>query len=179
MTNDAAREIAELRRRILRLEARESCVSSFNEYLHHLDAAFVDELLALFTARARLDVVNFPPGSGRNLSFEGYEAIRSLYARVPAGFTRHHSANVSVDVRDDGEQAELSAYFLTSREYGIGGGLYQATLVPGPERWLFDQLRIVSTWGWVLPQDAPPYLSELLGEGALREGRPVVYRTPG
>jgi hypothetical protein len=178
MTDSASDEIAELRSRIARLEARDACTSSFNEYLHHLDAAYTDELLAVFAPDAHLDVVNFPPGSGRDLAFDGRDAIRKLYERVPAGISRHHSANVTVAVRHDGQEAELSAYFITSSAYGFGGGLYQGTLAPTPERWQFTRLRIVSTWGWVLPQETPPYLSEQLGQGALRGGRPVLYRPP-
>jgi hypothetical protein len=179
MAAPATDENVELRSRIARLEAREACVSSFNEYLHHLDAVYTDELLAVFAADAHLDVVNFPPGSGRNLAFDGRDAIRKLYEKVPAGISRHHSANVTVAVRPDAQEAELSAYFITSSAYGFGGGLYQGTLAPADGRWCFTRLRIVSTWGWVLPQETPPYLSEHLGLGALRDGRPVVYRPPG
>jgi G:T/U-mismatch repair DNA glycosylase len=42
--------------------------------------------------------------------------------------------------------------------------------------WLIARLRISSTWGWVLPQEAPPFLAEHLGAGTLRGGRPVVYQ---
>jgi len=172
-------ELDELKQRVARLEARDACVSSFNEYLHSLDAAFLDEIVAVFTADARLDVINFPPGSGRNLSLSGHEEIRGLYSRVPAGLTRHHSANVSVSVAADAGSAQLSAYFITSGAYSFGGGLYQGTLRPGDPRWCFTELRIVSTWGWALPQDTPPYLAEHLGTGALREGRPVRAPLPG
>ena len=43
---------------------------------------------------------------------------------------------------------------------------------------VFERLRIASTWGWSIPQEKPPYLSEHQGKGALRDGRPVVYRLP-
>lgn len=39
----------------------------------------------------------------------------------------------------------------------------------------FHEMHIVSTWGWVLPTDAEPYLAEPLGTGALRQGRPIRY----
>jgi hypothetical protein len=172
-------ELADLRRRVERLEARDACVSAFNEYLHYLDGGLTDELMEVFAPDAALDVVNFPPGSGKDLAFHGRDEIRGLYGRVPAGMSRHHSANVTVDVADDAQQAELSAYFLTSSAYGIGGGVYQGTLAPTDVRWQFRALRIVSTWGWVLPQDAPPYLAEHLGTGALRDGRPVTVRLAG
>ena len=35
-----------------------------------------------------------------------------------------------------------------------------------------------STWGWVVPQETPPFLAEHLGAGTLRGGRPVVYEPP-
>jgi hypothetical protein len=168
-------ELADLRARVARLEARESCVSTFNEYLHYLDGDYLDDLLGVFAPDAELIVVNFPPGSGENLHFDGRDEIRTLYAPHKGGIGRHHSANVTVVVADDAQSAELSAYFITSGPFGFGGGLYQIELTAGDPRWQFQRMHIVSTWGWVVPTDAEPYLAEHLGEGALRGGKPIVY----
>lgn len=72
----------------------------------------------------------------------------------------------------------MSAYFITAINYGLSGGLYEATLELIGGQWLFTWMRICSTWGWVLPQEFPPFLADSLGAGALREGRPVRYVPP-
>jgi len=169
-------ELAELRARIERLEAKEACLSTFNEYLHHLDGDHLEDLMAIFAPDATLDVIDFPPGTGKDLHFAGRDEIRPLYDSHHGGMGRHHSANVTVNV--EGDRAELSAYFATSGAYAWGGGVYQLALRPYPDagKWLIQEMRIVSTWGWRLKSDEPPYLANALGQGALREGRPVVYR---
>lgn len=168
--------IDELRRRLDRLEAREACMSSFNEYLHYLDGDFTDELMQVFAPDAELNVIDFPPGTGKDLHLRGCEQIRRLYAEHRAGIGRHHSANVSVNPSPDGTSAELSAYFITSGPFQFGGGVYQVELRAAPERWLFQRMNIVSTWGWRIEGDAEPYLAKALGAGAWRAGRPVRYR---
>lgn len=165
----------QLEARITRLECKEACLSSFHEYLHYLDAGLNEDLMQVFAPDAVLDVINFPPGSGKDLHFSGVDEIRSLYEAHSPGMGRHHSANVTVNVAVDSQCAELSAYFITSGAFGLGGGLYQARLQPGMLRWQFSEMRIVSTWGWVMPTEAEPYLAEQLGSGAWREGRPVRY----
>jgi hypothetical protein len=169
-------EIAELRARIARLEARDACRSSFNEYLHYLDGGFTEELLEVFAADARLEVMNFPPGSGEDLEFCGRDEIRPLYADHEGIMSRHHSANVSVNLSRDGRSADLSAYFITALNYGLTGGIYEVRFEQRDGKWLIARLRISSTWGWVLPQEAPPFLAEHLGAGTLRGGRPVIYQ---
>ncbi len=169
-------ELDELRRRLDRIEAREACVSTFNEYLHCLDADYVDDLLQVFAPDAELNVIDFPPGSGKDLHFKGRAEIRPLYAEHRSGIGRHHSANVTVNPAADARTAELSAYFITSGPFQFGGGLYQIELRADQERWLFHRMNIISTWGWQVETDAKPYLAKALGEGALRGGRPVRYR---
>ena len=168
-------EIAELRARIARLEARESCRSAFNEYLHYLDGGFTEELLGVFAEDARLEVMNFPPGSGKDLEFHGRVEIRPLYADHEGVMSRHHSANVSVNVNEGATRADLSAYFLTALNYGLTGGVYEATLELRDDEWLLTWMRISSSWGWVVPQKNPPFLADHLGAGTLRGGRPVIY----
>jgi hypothetical protein len=171
-------EIAELRARIARLEARDACRSSFNEYLHYLDGGFTEELLEVFAADARLEVMNFPPGSGKDLEFCGRDEIRPLYADHEGIMSRHHSANVSVVVNEGATRADLSAYFLTALNYGLTGGVYEATLEPRDGKWRLTWMRISSSWGWVVPQENPPFLADHLGAGTLRGGRPVTHAPP-
>ena len=139
--------------------------------------ATLDDLLQVFAPDAELHVINSPPppGSGKDLHFSGVDEIKQIYSGNPPGMGRHHSANVTVNVTMDSGNAELSAYFIASGAFGLGGGLYQATMKPGMLRWQFQQLHIVSTWGWVVPTEAEPYISEQLGTGALRDGRPVRF----
>jgi hypothetical protein len=171
-------ESAGVRERVRLLEAREACVSTLNEYLHYLDGEFTDDLMTLFTPEAHVEVMNYPPGSSENLDLRGHEQIRPIYAEHHGIMSRHHAANVAVNVSRDAGSAELSAYFLTAIHYGLTGGLYEARLEPRDGKWLFAWLRISSTWGWVVPQETPPFLSEHLGAGTLRGGRPVVYEPP-
>lgn len=176
MTNISSEEFAALAARMARIEARDACLSAFHEYLHYLDGGFLEDLLQVYAPDAELKVIDFPPGSGEDLIFKGRDEIRTLFAAHSAGIGRHHSANTTVNVAPDLQSAELSAYFITSSAYAFGGGVYQATLCPGEERWQLKTMRIVSTWGWELPSETPPFLSNLLGKGALRDGKPIVYR---
>jgi hypothetical protein len=165
--------------RVARLEAKEACVSRFNEYLHYLDGEFVDDLIGLFAEDALLEVKEYPPGTGNNLEFKGLKEIRPLYEEHRGVMARHHSANVTVNVRPDGKTADLSAYFLTAVQFAVTGGVYEATLELVDGKWLFTWLRISSNWGWAVVQDYPPFLDKPLGAGTRREGRPVLYEAPG
>ena len=51
---------------------------------------------------------------------------------------------------------------------------YEAAIEDHDDRWRIAWLRISSTHGWALPSDEPPYLSEALGAGTLRGGRPAL-----
>ncbi len=171
-------ELQELRARVDRLEAKEACISTFNEYLHYLDGELPEDLVRLFTPDGRLEIMNYPPGSGENLEYCGREAIFPVYEEHKGIMTRHHSSNITVNVQPDGKSADLSAYFITAINYGITGGIYEATLELNNGKWLFTWLRISSTWGWMVLQEYPPLLADPLGAGTLREGRPVLYNPP-
>jgi hypothetical protein len=171
--------LEDLLARVTRIEAKEACLSTFNEYLHYLDGELVEDLVGLFTGDAHLEIMNYPPGTGENLDCRGREEIRPIYEDHRGIMTRHHSANVTVNVRPDGETADMSAYFLTAVHYGVTGGLYEATLELTDGKWLFTWLRISSNWGWMVLQEYPPFLAESLSAGTLREGRPVLYEAPG
>jgi hypothetical protein len=170
--------LEELLARVTRIEAKEACISTFNEYLHYLDGEFVEDLVGLFVPEARLEIMDYPPSTGENVECNGREEIRPIYEDHRGIMTRHHSANVTVNVRPDGKTADMSAYFLTTLHYCVTGGLYEATLELRDGKWLFTWLRISSNWGWMVLQEYPPFLSESLGAGTLREGRPVLYKAP-
>ncbi len=173
-----ASEQEELRIRIERLEAREACISTLNEYLYYLDGERTEELLRLFTPDALLEVMNYPPGTGEDVVCRGREEIRPVFVGHHGIMTRHHASNITVQVQADGRTAELSAYFLTAIQYGLSGGLYEATLTHADGKWLFTRLRICSNWGWIIPQEVPPFLADPLDARTLRGGRPVVYEPP-
>jgi hypothetical protein len=166
-----ADENSELRTRLDRLEA---CRCSFYEYLHYLDAGLHDELLGVFAPEGLLEVMNFPPNSGQDLRFEGRSEIATLYAGVTMATTRHYSANISVSVNADASRADLSAYFLAVMTYGLMGGIYELTLAPIEGCWRIESMRISSTTGWMIQQEAPPFLANPLAAGTLRGGRPAV-----
>jgi hypothetical protein len=168
-----ANELATLQARVARLEAAEACRSAFNEYLYYLDGGLVEDLLGVFDADAQLEVMNFPPGSGQDLTYSGRDEMRTLYAAFAGEGTRHHAANVSLSVAEDASRVDLSAYFLTAIPFGLTGGIYEASLAPVDGRWRITSLRIASTWGWSIPQEAPPFLAEPLAAGTLRGGRPA------
>jgi len=171
-------ELEMLRARLDRLEAKEACLSTFNEYLHYLDGEFTEDLISLFASDARLDVMNYPPGSGVDLAFQGREEIRAIYADHLGSLSRHHTENVTVNVRPGGKTADVSAYFLTAINFGITGGLYEATLALVEGKWRFSWLRVSSNWGWIIPQEFPPFLGDALSAGARGKGRPVLYEFP-
>ncbi len=148
-----AGEVDELRRRVLRLEAKEAVLSAFNRYLYSLDTGFGDDILDCYTEDAQLSVPNFPGAGGKDLRFEGRKEIAKLYApygeresRIGGG---HHSANVAINVSPDIQRAELSAYFMTSTASGVQGGRYEGVLRPEADgHWRFESLAITSAWGW-------------------------------
>ena len=140
-------EFAAVRERVRLLEAREACFSTLNEYLHYVDGEFTDDLLALFTPDAQLEVMNYPPGSGIDLDLRGHEQIRPLYEEHRGIMSRHHAANVALNVSRDARSAELSAYFVTAIHQGLTGGLYESRLEPHDGKWRLAWLSISSTWG--------------------------------
>ncbi len=168
-------EIKELRARIARIEAKDACLSTFNEYLYYLDGEFTEELIGLFAKDALLEVMQYPPGSGINLELKGHKEILPLYEEHKGISTRHHAANVTVNVNPEAETADLSAYFATAINFGMTGGLYEASLKLIDGKWLFTWLRICSNWGWIILQEYPPLLEDPLSANSFRKGKPVIY----
>jgi hypothetical protein len=172
MADSMTSELADLRARVERCEAIEVCRSRFNEYLYYLDGGHLDELMDLFADDGRLELMNFPPGSGSDLDYDGRDEIRKLYAAFVGEGARHHSANVSIVLTETGDRAEVIAYFQTAVEYALTGGIYELELQPRLSTWQITRMRISSTWGWSVPHSDPPFLKERFGAGTLRDGRP-------
>lgn len=172
-------ELADLRARVARLEAERAAISTFNEYLYNMDIGYTDAILDVFTEDALLEVINFPPGTMKDLEFRGREAMRELYgphsSAEPTLSGGHHAANVQVNVAPDASSAELSAYFFTSGGHGgAGGGMYQATLRPDGDKWRIARYRIISNWGWT-PKEWEKRTEALPADKARRGGKPPVY----
>ena len=172
-------EVEGLRASVARLEAKDAVQALFHRYLYALDLDRADEVVACFAPDGMLNVVNFPPGSGKDLHLIGPEKIRPLYdrhasAEEPSIKGGHHSANVSVGVSDDASSGELSAYFMTSvGTLGwIQGGMYQlrAQIIDG--RWLVSEMNIISGWGWAT-SDPRAITQPVAASRAWREGRPA------
>ena len=175
MTDATPGEFASLRARVERIEAVEACRGRFNAYLYYLDAGHLEDLLDLFADDARLELQNFPPGSGGKLLYTGPDEIRGLYAAFVGEGARHHSANVSVVPSEALDQVEMTAYFQTAIEYTLTGGMYELQLQPGYGSWQISRMRISSTWGWAVPHSDPPFLKEPFSAGTLRGGRPPTF----
>ena len=177
-------EINELKARIARLEAERAVQSTFNEYLYNLDIGYTEGIMDVFTADAHLEVVNFPPGTMKNLDFRGRDEIRPLYAdhsaHEPHLSGGHHACNIAINVALDCSKAELSAYFMTSGgRPSIGGGMYQGTFRDDGDKWRMTEYRIMSNWGWSAGSDAKSNTDSLPASVAQRDGRPPVYDRQG
>jgi len=175
-------EIEDLLHRVARLEAKEAVLSTLNRYLYSLDTGFGDDIIDCYTEDAILDVPNFPGAGGDDLHFEGRAEIAPLYApyaeATPGIRGGHHSANVAVNIADDLESADLSAYFMTSTPNGVQGGRYEGTMrldADGSWRWVY--LAITSAWGWTATNFET--VSEPVGlEYSPFGGRHVAYTQP-
>ena len=75
-------------------------------------------------------------------------------------------------------QAEMIAYFQTTLEYALTGGIYELQLEPRLATWKITRMRISSTWGWAIPHSDPPFLKEPFGAGTLHDGRPPLQKLP-
>ncbi len=170
-----SKEIEELKARLARLEAKEECVSRFNEYLYSVDNERSDDVLNVFAPDAELELMNFPPGSGQYMKFHGRGEIEPLYSSMAGISHRHHTANVSVNVHKDCASADLSAYLFTVVKHLLTGGIYEVKFIQINGAWHISYMRITSTWGWIVPGDIPPFLDEPFGAGTMHEGRPVKY----
>ena len=137
--------------RLRRVEANLEAREVLNRYAYGLDSGAVSQVLACFAEDAVLDVVNFPP-KGNDMHFANLEEISALYepfaSRAGAMVGGHNTTNVSVAVNDDGSEADLTAYFITTHQGGLQGGRYEAKVVNGAAGWRYSKLNIICSWGW-------------------------------
>ena len=166
-------EIKELKARLDRLEAKEACLSKFNEYLYYTDGEKYDDLFTVLAPDAVVELI-FPEAE-EIMTLEGHEQIRPVYERQAGIIHRHHTMNLTVNVSPDSKSAELSAYLFTVLKHILTGGIYEATLQNIDGQWYITRLRISSTWGWAVPSDLDPILDAAFGAGTKRDGRPVLY----
>src|SRR5690625_2748521 len=138
-------------RRLEQLESRLAVSEHLASYAYCLDFGLLDGVAAHFAGDAHLDVVNFPPGTGDVLAFDGRDAIAAFYSdyvalpsRVQGG---HHVTNVVAEPGEAGE-VEFSAYFFTSnvRVSWAQGGQYRGVLARDGAGWHFQRLAVTS---WV------------------------------
>ena len=142
-------EIKELRARLDRLEAKEACLSKFNEYLYYTDGEKYDDLFTVLAPDAVVEIIM--PGSDENLILKGEEQIRPVYENQAGRVHRHHTMNLSLNVSPDSKSAELTAYLFTVLKHILTGGIYEATLKNIDGQWYITKLRINNTWGWAVP----------------------------
>ena len=144
-------ELAELKARVERLEAKEAVLDTFNQYLYSLDTGFGPDILDTFAEDAILDVPNFPGQNHEDLHFEGRDAIAPLYANYDRDEPRigggHHTANIAVNVHPDLTRADVSAYFMTPGGGGAGGGRYEGVMRKDTDgKWRWETFSITSGW---------------------------------
>jgi hypothetical protein len=165
-----------LEARIARLEATEAVRRTFNRYLYFLDGGKVGDLLEVFALDATMEAMNYPPGTGGTLRFEGRDRIADIYRPLKAGGFRHNSTNTSIAVADDARSASLTSYFLTAAPNAIQGGVYEGTMRPTSDDpagvWEIVTWRVSSQWGWNLKGDPATY-AEPLPAFTLGDGRPA------
>jgi hypothetical protein len=167
-------ELADLRRRVARLEAKEAVLATFNTYTYLMDVGHPELVEQVFAPDAELQLVNFPPGTQTDSTLTG-DQIRRLYDDhapehqwIKGG---HHTTNVGVQVAEDLSSAELSAYFLTSTPRGVQGGMYRVGLVSSDDRWLVSRMQIASGWGW--KTDTTSTTEHVEAARVWDEGRPI------
>ena len=152
MSSELENRIEILEGEVRRLRAREEIIHTFNQYLYGADTGYEEDILDTFAENAVLDVLNFPP-DGKDMHFEGKEAIAPLYERyrskrsIIAG--GHTTSNISIVVGETASTATLSAYFTTTRPAGVPGGRYEGCLqLEEDGRWRFTERSIIRAWGW-------------------------------
>lgn len=145
-------------RRLALLEQRLAVTEHLASYAYCLDFGLLDGVGEHFAADAHLDVINFPPGSGEDKSFDGREAIVEFYRPyvVPPAAVRggHHVTNVVAEEGSDG-RIGFSAYFLTSSQrvtWGQGGQ-YRGEIVHEEGRWRYSRLAVIS---WIAESQGTP-----------------------
>ena len=89
-------EIAEIKARLARLEAKEAVSSKFNEYLYYVDGENFDGVFTVFSPDIKLELMNFPPGSGQDMVLDGLDAVKPIYLSQEGIRHRHHTMNLTI-----------------------------------------------------------------------------------
>jgi ketosteroid isomerase-like protein len=157
-------DAADLAVRLARLETVEEVQRLKAHYCDVCDDGYdPDALAALFTSDAVWD-------GGRVGRFEGREAIRGFFARMPTVLSMaiHHVTNPSITVSDDGQRAEGRWYLLQAATLTAGNrpvwlaGRYHDRFERVEGRWLFSSITITTRFlapyetGWGRPPFAEP-----------------------
>lgn len=170
--NKSSDRMDELRLRVEVLEAKDAIAQQWNRYLHALDMARTDELLEVFAPDCVVDTMDSPPGSGHASRLVGHEDIRRVYGQWQASMMRHHGTNLSIDI--DGDEAEMSAWFLRTGRFEILGGMYEGRWKRQSGRWRITYWRVATSHSWKVEGESANVLDGLLSKGTIRGGRPVL-----
>lgn len=144
-------EIQRLTTRITELEALHAVRETLLNYTLCHDRGHSNELAALFTEDAKLDISGF--GENLDTSLSGREAIRQMYQQIDGrsgGPPPHKHAIANLRIAIDGDEATAHSYLLdwggAPTEHGPGGSMYHERLQRQPDgRWLIKHKRIVCT----------------------------------
>jgi hypothetical protein len=125
--------------------AREAIRHTISSYTYYADRGLFDELVALFTRDAVLEVDGI--GGAR---VAGHDALHAFFSGVtdtpPPGRMQHHVASVWIDVTSERE-ARAASYFSVVTGAGLDHwGRYRDDIVHDGDRWLFAH-RLVRTDG--------------------------------
>jgi hypothetical protein len=129
---------------------------TISSYTYYADRGLFDELVALFTVDAVLEVRGI--GGAR---VQGHDALRAFFTGVnvdpPPGRMQHHVASVWIDVVSP-ERAHASSYFSVVTGAGLDHwGRYRDELVCVDDRWLFSHRLVrtdgVTPGGWAASRD--------------------------
>ena len=147
---DLARQVADLPRRLARLEDREAVRDTWLAYCHRLDAFDYDALAEVFTSDAQLEMDGLGPGLDG--TYQGRQAIIDDFYRrtgsprpgTPAALrqmTGHLSTNMQIDLQGD-EATTLAYFFEIVDDNLVLIGTYQHRMRRQPDRWRIAFLRI-------------------------------------
>lgn len=147
---DLAATVAELTRRLQRLEDREAVRDTWLDYCHRLDAFDFDALADVFADDARLEMDGLGPGLDG--TYQGrHSIVDDFYRRTGAPdpdrpdalrhMTGHLSTNMEIDLQGD-EATTLAYFFEIVDDSLVLIGTYQHRMRRHPDRWRFAFLRI-------------------------------------
>ncbi|HEX5614277.1 MAG TPA: nuclear transport factor 2 family protein [Acidimicrobiia bacterium] len=135
------------------LHAREAIRETIAQYAWNADAGRFDALAELFTPDGVLEIDGEPVVTGRAAIREYLHDVgRHLGAHSMASLIRHHTSNVTIELRD-ATSADAQCYFLVVTEAGVDHwGRYRDRLVAHGDAWRFAHRQVrtdgVTPGGW-------------------------------